>query len=481
MFQLNAPKKIVSTAHFWSSVLLVVLALVFSFMPIISLDLSMPEVTIGDDGEISYDKGQADYLEAVGDLMQEMGIYVEIPEKVDVSLPKLIGSVSMIFKVVAAAGEGEDAAEKQAELDEYLETENGKQDVVTAIAIAASFMKAFDFESLSGENANIMSFLLNTLLSMVGLFAVLALVVIIPLKLIIAGIKTLITVARVLKNKENPELYCATVAGILPSKITLVFTLMLFQCVLPGMTYGWGVLTICILGIVSVVLNFATTRVRRYPDDQFVYLNVVQGGALVGMIGFIVFFFNIVKSGIIKSFVGGGLSDFLTNVIGQAVENGGEVSVNNAYIVDIIMMFVYLVIMLYCTKYFDKTAKRFSCTVKKGLISNKPKDSGIVGACILFLAYLLPTLVAGFKHNGEGEDATSFLELAPAQQSALTGALVGIIIMIVAEVAIIVLKNVFCKNITAEAAQAVIDGSVVDLEPIVAEEVAVAAEDTTNE
>ena len=115
MFQLKAPRKIVSTVQLWVSVALIVLALVFSMMPIISFDLSMPEIGLGEDG-FEVDAGQADFRETVEEMIAELiGRPVEIPDQVNVSLPSLIGSVSLIFKVVGAAGDGEDAAQKQAE------------------------------------------------------------------------------------------------------------------------------------------------------------------------------------------------------------------------------------------------------------------------------------------------------------------------------------------------------------------------------
>ena len=57
-------------------------------------------------------------------------------------------------------------------------------------------------------------------------------------------------------------------------------------------------------------------------------------------------------------------------------------------------------------------------------------------------------------------NAASFLQMSKEEETALTMVLVGIIIMIGAEIALIVLKKVLCKNMTEEDMRKVVTGEI---------------------
>ena len=457
MKQLNLPRKLVGTIQMWGSLLLILLALIMSFTPIITIETSENIVQIRD---------------MISDVVPDADLEDVIPDEVSVSSPKLISSISMLTKIVSiamdsaktdmTAEEAEDLAERQAEFEEYLKSDEGKEDVATAVCIATTIVGAIDFE----DTSDFFSLILKVLVCFVGLFAVLIMTLILPLLFLIPAIKA---VSKALKNIQTPENVAAELGSVLPGKISLPLMIMLFQCAVPGMTYAGGVSTICILAVISVVLNFAVSRLREYPNEEFKYLNILQGPAFVGMIGFLVFFFNIIKSNVFTSFINGKFAFYLTQ---SAVYTAAKQDVNTSYIIDGILMVVYLVVMLGCVGYLDKAARRLSCTVRRerpkglaGLISSgKISDNNIVMAVVTLAAYIIPTLVAGWMHycenplQLEGEGQGSFLVLTEAGESALAGALAGIIIMILAEVAVIVLKKVFCPDMSVEAAETLMTG-----------------------
>ena len=428
-----------------------------SFTPIITIETSENIVQIRD---------------MISDVVPDADLEDVIPDEVSVSSPKLISSISMLTKIVSIAmdsaktdmtdAEREDLAARQAEFDEYLKSDEGKEDIATAVCIATTIVGAIDFE----ETSDFVSLILKVLVCFIGLIAVLIMTLLLPLFFLIPAIKAVI---KALKNIQTPENVAAELGSVLPGKISLPLMIMLFQCVVPGMTYAGGVSTICILSVISVVLNFAVSRLREYPDQEFKYLNILQGPAFVGMIGFLVFFFNIIKSNVFTSFINGKFAMYLTQ---SAVYTAAKQDVNTSYIVDGILMIVYLVVMLGCVGYLDKAARRLSCTVRRekpkglaGLISSgKISDNNIVMAVVTLAAYIIPTLVAGWMHyyenplQLEGEGQGSFLVLTADGESALAGALVGIIIMILAEVAVIVLKKVFCPDMSVEAAETLMTG-----------------------
>lgn len=441
MPQLNLPKKLVSTVQLWASLLLIVLAFVFSMTPIITLK-------------------NIENADKISEMMQELDINVPIEEETEISSPKLISSISMIVKIVGAAmAEGEDQAEKSAELQEFLETDEGKESVATAICLAVAVVKTLDFEN----SKDVFSFVFNILISIIGLLSVLILTLIMPL---IFGIMALVSLIKALKNIKTPENGAPALSNKLPGMLTLPLILMMFQCVIPGMTYASGVVAICVLAIVATVLNFLASRARKYPNEQFKYLNIAQGCSAIGIAGFLVFFFNIIRTGIFKAFVSGKYAAYLTSAI-AAKDNGADV--NNGYIIDGILMLVYLIIMLASVGYLENTARRFSCSMKRN------QKSGLIGTILCLVTFIIPTYIAGAKHGYNNVTSTestgdfSFLELTEAQEDKLNAALVGIIIMIVAEIAVIILKKIFCAKMKAEEISALMSGNAKSAEEALAE------------
>ena len=69
-----------------------------------------------------------------------------------------------------------------------------------------------------------------------------------------------------------------------------------------------------------------------------------------------------------------------------------------------------------------------------------------------------------------------FLVLSDDQQSFLNAALVGIIIMIVAEIAVLVLKRVFCSKMKVEDGEALLTGNAKTSDEILAEAKQIVAE-----
>ena len=457
MPQFNLPRKLVSTIQLWASVGLIALTLIFSLMPIIKLK------TVDNADEINEFIASME-IEGMDELPQ-------MPQEVEISAIKLIGSATLIGDFVsiisetANAAQGGDLSEedmeafqaKQEAFVEYLKTDEGKENIVTIACIAFTVVKTLDFQG----SDNIIAMIFNVLISVIGLIFVLALTFIIPIMLLVKLILSLIKAA---KNVKTPENASAAIGAKLPGMISLPLLVMLMQCVVPDMTFAWGIVAVCITIVISAALNFVVSRLREYPAKQFVYLNILQGGALACIIGFLVFFFSIIKTGIFKAFVSGKYFLYLAEAL---IAQQAGATVNTAYIIDGVLMVVYLAIILGCVSYLDKAARRFSCTVKKerpkGLIgmffTPKAKDNNVVMAVFTLVAFVVPTYIAGVKHGFNDITSTaaegdySFLELTAAQQGALTTALVGIIIMIVAEVAVIVLKKVFCKDLTEREAE----------------------------
>ena len=427
MKQLNVSKKVTAPLMMWVSLLLIAITLLFGFMPLMSLDTTRASSLNEMLGEVGVDTG------------------VEIPEKVDISAVKLISAIKVsvnLFKVTKNAVEdmaenGEDDPTKS--ILDVMNTKEGKETVVIAAAIASTVMNAFDFEK------GIVGAIVNIFIVLIALIYVLVFVFVIPIKLIIMFIKALIPA---LSNIKTPEIGAPKVGNKLPKMLSIPFTMMIFQSFIPGMTYAWGLIAVTAVIIVSVLFCTVLTRLRTYEPKKFKYLNIVQCTSLVAIVGFLVFFFNILKTHVLNNFLEGNFLGQLVNIANKNVDN-------KAFIVDFVLIFVFAIAFLSAVKYLSSAANRLSCTVSHKKVAEKKADSNLWGAIGLSFAYIAPMLVSGWNHY---EGNASFLVLNDAEKSALTLALVGIVIMILAEVALLVLKKKLCSDLAPLEASAIVCG-----------------------
>ena len=438
MFQLNLPKKPVAQAHVGFICLLIVIALIFSFLPIITLNTA-----------------DEDTLDGINEILAKFTDEdVKIPKEVKVSAPMLIKSIFLMVDLVKMAKDGENATEKEKEsLEKRLNGEAGKNTVLIGAAIVHSITSTFK-ENKESENSNLINLLFNVLITIVAVFYLLGVTIAMPIAFAILAIRALVPIA---KNYKELHTHTAAVANKLPQKLSIIMTIMLFQCVLPSMNYGAGTLGLWIISIISVFANFAVTRLTAYEKDEFIYLNIVQGASLLSIVGFFIFFFNLLKTNIFSTFTHGAWGLYIAEVLASP----SRADADKGYIVDAVLILVYLVAVLTCVKFLGKCANRLSCAMntKSGNASLLPESIA------LLVVYLVPTIVAGRESClsdpfDKGSKALgSFLELSADQKSVLTSVLVGVIIMIAAEVAIKVLENIFCPNMTKEAKAAVLNNT----------------------
>ena len=438
MFQLNLPKKTVASAHVAVVCLLIVLALIFSFLPIITLSTAEPETAKG--------------IEDIVNKFTEEEF--EFPDKINVSAPMLIKSVFLMFDIVKMAKDDSKATPEDKEaLEAKIKGEEGRNTILVGAAIVHSITSTFKDNKESGSS-NIINLLFNVLITIVAIFYLLGVTIAMPIAFVILAIKALVPVA---KNYRELDTHTATVANKLPQKLSIIMTIMLFQCVLPSMNYGSGTLGLWIISIICVFVNFAATRLTAYNKDEFIYLNIVQGASILSTVGFFIFFFNVLKSNIFSTFTHGAWGMYIAKVLASPQRADAD----KGYIIDAVLILVYLVAVLSCVKFLGKCANRLSCAMN----SKSGNPSLLPETIALLVVYIIPTIVSGRKSNlsnpfdKSSEAVGSFLELSADQKSVLTTVLVGIIIMIAAEVAIKVLENIFCPNMTKEAKAAVLNNS----------------------
>lgn len=449
MLALNAPKKLVARIQTLVCLALAFLCLMLSFVsPLVSIDFKEAQ-TINDAMQFLNEAGIS--TEAVG----------ELPDKINVSAVKMYGVVGTLVNVVKAAsnkGTAEDVAKgaMSAMFDENGKLKEGaKNSMLIAAAIATNIVnEAKD----SGSDSKGIGRIISMIITVVATIALLIFSMIAPIYYIIAFLAVLINV---LKHIQDPENATAKVAGRLPKTILVPTFIMFYACVTKTLTPGSGVKTLFMLVLLNALLNLVATRMHGWDKTTIKYANVVQGISLASILGYIIFLFNIIKTGVFRTLITN--NGFLL-ATGKAAANaaanaynGSQIVEKQSFLPDLFMVLIAIWIVLFSYRYLSAVLRRATLSLKE-----KDQPSHIVFAVILMFSAILPMVVKTFAHDTTQTPAVSYLEpMTAAQNSALIGALVGLIIILLSEIALIVLKGVFCENITEEEVHQVLTNTAI--------------------
>ena len=269
MKQFSLPKNIVATVQLWSTVLLLVLALVFSLLPMVTIKTA---------------DHQTDIRAASDKLFSNEGVVSHVPGKITLSALDLFDSMQLFAKIyklevgieTAVTDEEIENVNRQAkELSELIDTKDGEEDFVNTLCLYVIITDALELHG----SEELITMLLRFVVALISVIFVIILTAVLPFILLILLIVSLI---KALRNIRTPEEAAPIVASKLIGCIPFILSFMLIQRVIPGMTFGSGTILLFLVCIASALVNFAASRLRIYPDNQFKYLNVLQLTSLVG-------------------------------------------------------------------------------------------------------------------------------------------------------------------------------------------------------
>ena len=491
----NISKRTTAMIQVWTSVALIILALIMSFMPIIKInsfnlqesiegliDDTADNVDIEDDkdsyksnygyndaeNDYGYSNGAQDVVDDIKDDIKEdikdevkseantnldsLGLD-KLSTEVEITVPKLISGAIFLGDFISELSKED--ADISAWLDEALDDEKNQENLTTAIATLTLFTDAFN------TNGNAWALVFNLLITFICVLYIFVTMLILPIALLIIGI---ISLVHAIKNKETPEEATAKVASKLPGLLNLILALLLFQCAIPQISYAWGAVALLVITVISIVMNTVVVRLPAYREKDMKYANITQGISLVGIIGFIIFFVNFIKTGVLSAFLKGPFFAFMKkyNKSVDFYKQSGisEAEISSNYLTDAILMLCYAMLAIMVIAYISGAANRFALSSKKG--------STLLAYPILTLPlYIIPKVIMSSKNlnivvEGETIMEEASIKLSESGESALTLVLVGIIIMILAEIAFIVVPKLLCKDMTKEDMQLVLAGNAPD-------------------
>lgn len=531
MLCLNVPKKITSLISVWGSMLLILIAVILCFQPMFTLTVDTK--VLGDIDEMldELTDGEVTGEDLFGELANAEDVTV------DVGVIDLASSVSLLVKMLSTIGsEDPDAAAEFEEMLES-EAGQKSLKMVTAIAVTfmnaidmekieENIEDVEDFENdaqdridgavndaiedatgkidpdanpediedqvkdeidsaiddtkdeimddvedvASGIADNIFMLILKMMLILIALMVVLVMTVIIPIR---ACIGALIALISALVHVKEPDVASPKVVKRLPGLLSMPLTLILFSCLVGELGIGSGAMGVLIVCFISVLLAVVLSRLHSYTPAQMKYANVLQGVSLVGLVGYLVFFFNVIEVGAFNAFVNGKLAAHIRGIVFAEMGNldssipmEGKVVSDAAatgYIIDVVMILVAVLFVLVSTGYLASCLRRLSLAISVKQGKSSIKDIILPRAILMLPIYILPTMVMGannyFEDVSSDVGTSSLLVLSEEQASAFSGVLAGIIIILVAEVAMIVLKAALCSDVSAEDKGLVMSGA----------------------
>ncbi len=494
MKQLNLPRKHTLAAQLWISVALIILAAIFAFTPILSIDLS--ESTARAEMNASLN----DFNDSIdGD------VDFKIPEKVDVTMPKLVTSIGVFTKVVgvvadaakAASDADETKVDKSAEeLQEVLTSEDGQETIIMIMGLLMGTMDTDADANADTETESTIGSIANGLLSYGILIYLLGITLIWPIVLIITAIITLIKAISAWKKGENVATKFG--AGLIGAFGTVV-TVSLLMAFVPHMVLGSGMIVILVLSIISIVVNVAISRLRAYNELDFKYVNIVQGTALLKLIGFVVFFTNVLKTGFLRSFVDS-MSAYIETALMQITDINQAIdlaksfgakdieyaSMSFGYVIDMVLIFLAATFALgVCVAVAKSTASQLGLVAKKKVAMPGSLSNGILALVVCILPIVASKLENKIYYTLEDgkvvkESFGSIFSISDDGKSALVGMFIGAALILAADIAFIITKKTFCSGITKAQEDLILTGNAPLVEEAVAEQ-AVAEEAATEE
>lgn len=418
----------VSLVHNFIVALLILASLIFCFMPLAKLDMSQGSAE--EIRNIMHEVDGDDIYEALGD----MNVTVEVtPIRIiecTAFLPKLI-----VAGINAAKGEVDEATKADLK-STFLNPdgtikENMKQPALLSAALAATLISDLKIGDTDSLQNNMFAFIVKIIASVFAITYMVIFALIMPLVYLILFIVTLV---QLFKYGSDPQKAEDKISGKLLGAVALPLLFFLFPCVTPNITYGMGVLLILGAAALSALVNLIFSRMRSYTPSLTRKANVLQCFTVLSIAGYVLFFMNVIKTGIFRTFVHGPWSTYSAEVMDAGKNVGFD------YYLDAILILLSALFVILSTAYVAKMLKRFSFSASYR--NTESSGASLFTSIITLVAVALPFVVTFLTHASvDGVDKISFLVLEDAQKSALTLALVGLGIALVSEILILIFNG----------------------------------------
>lgn len=436
--------------HSLISFALLVLILVFSFTPILVIDVGNEDMRKTIQSGLDSMAETVDGVEAI-----------KIPEQIGVTMPKLLKTDALLIKVGSVLIEGvksatserseeerQKAEAKVRELEELIQSPDGQESLVLLWAILGQIVDlseedlndtkddmtqdfsgsisaalgdgedasgdetgtntpAADEEQADGQKKSTVGTIILTVIRVIVLLYILGYITVLP---VVVAITVLIQLVRLLKHLKDPEEAVGKIAvaplAYLGTAIAFMLTLTIFN----GMEFGTGLNGIVILGLIGVAANIAASRMRTYAAEDFRYVNLIQGSTLLGAIGGAVFFVGALGAKVFVNFCNA-FGDYVADMVSQvasinleikgynqyvpAADRLSEFHAGAGYLIDLLLisLFAIFTLSISCVVVTD-------CAARIGLsVTKKKGNSGFISLGVMaIICSVLPLITENLRN-----------------------------------------------------------------------------------
>jgi len=442
MINFGFSKKRVAALQAFISLGLIIAAFAFALTPLFGID-----TTVRGFGESGGEMKEA-IAESVSDYSGDELLPSEIDNELSVSPIRLIRVLVLYGKVIKRnVAYSEDVAK---DIEEWISTESGREDIIIVSALSEMMEQ---MGKRAGGNESGLSIIFNIVFTFLSFICTLIMTLVLP---IIMLIKTISAAVSAISGRKTPERVAGKLGASLPSFMTI---LLLYGCVLclsGAFTLGFGVAVIVGLGLLSALVNSLATRQMDLSRGECVYLNAVQGASAISVIGFLVYFFNIISAGAMRAFAGGTFSEY-TSAAASIKVNDPSASIHSEYMADGVMMLLYVLFAAISVYYLERATRRLSLGGAKG-------EHNLVLSVFAVLTCIIPLIISASMHYFENPTSSaavgdaSFLPKESFGFGNLVGALVGASIMLISEIGALVLVRLFGSGASSERRGALLSG-----------------------
>lgn len=371
----------------------------------------------------------------VDEKMQEMidgvvteigGENFELPEidtKIDVSLPFLVTSVSSVVDVVKAiintakdAGSNPDFNPE--EMGSEMLAKLNNPDFINLIVFLVLLVSSF--------GTNIIVGICNILL-LIMTFTV-------PITAVISAIRAIFGLLFNTKDMGNAFHKISrafySIIGIFPM-------VLLVMLVVPDVQLGgaiYGILTCCAIGL---VINLIASRLKKYEGEDVRYVNLLQITCGASLVGYLLFFFNVMKSNVIES----AYATLTKSTVDGAVD---AIKGQGFDFLPILLTVLLIASVFAVVDFLPRIVTRLSC------MSKNHSDVYMKPAIVNLLFVILPFVMMGMDMG---------FEIGDEFMGAFIISCVGVVMMSVAEFVIAIVPKSLCPSVTAVRRQEIVTGA----------------------
>lgn len=354
---------------------------------------------------------------------------VQIPEEVNVNFMTFVKSITSIAKITKAVTQAvnEDTTPEKLSDKEI-------QDLVdtltfTYVAIYG-FVDVLKTGGLSG-NGDLMARFIDAFISFICTFYLMIIAIRIFIMLLFAALKA---IRSFLKSDCDAGEVVANLDKSIHRIIKIFPQLVIIRLLSSNYTYGSAVVGIFTLSVAALALGLVVSRLKKYEPADFKFLNVFQIISAVSILGLAIFVFSILKTNIFIEAVHAVLDkQFFTDLFNKEPD-----------LLPLIMFVVLVATVTAGIKAIPSVLTRAACMSKSKSAVN------VFGTVIAFLAVLGPALI-----RVSGKD----FELTGDAKSNFTVAVIGLGIMLAAEIALKVLPDKLCADCSIENRQKIVTGA----------------------